>query len=200
MNQQQLNQIRDDFTLSLTKEYVKQGRSFTSILESSEKYGKQQAYWKLSGEDITTKDLEDGKLKGSGTLKKIGKYKHTFQLARNNERTENTTLNVAYFADKKYKHLVASKNIELIAKSYDPDDDPNEPWKLTSTRIDSIKENVAVRAQISNGKPGKKVFFPTHRKWPRQKRPRSFIRKNERKSQNERKRICCHSVHDQGGP
>ena len=92
MNQQQLNKIRDDFTLSLTKEYVKQGRSFTSILESSEKYGKQKAYWKLSGEGITKKDLEDGKLKGSGTLKKIGKYKHTFQLARNNERTENTTL------------------------------------------------------------------------------------------------------------
>ena len=117
MNQQQLNQIRDDFTLSLTKEYVKQGRSFTSILESSEKYGKQEAYWKLSGEDITKKDLEDGKLKGSGTLKKIGKYKHTFQLARNNERTENTTLKVAYYADSKYKHLAASEDIELIAKA-----------------------------------------------------------------------------------
>ena len=55
MNQQQLNQIRYDFTLSLTKEYVKQGRSFTTILESSEKYGKREAYWKLSDEDITKK-------------------------------------------------------------------------------------------------------------------------------------------------
>ena len=52
----------------------------------------------------------------------------------------------------KWRHRINSK-------SYDPDDDPNEPWKLTSTRIDSIKENDAVRAQISNGKPGKKVFF-----------------------------------------
>ena len=72
---------------------------------------------------------------------------------------QNSTLNVAYFSDKIVKRLVASENIELIATSYNPDENPNEPWKLTSTRIDSIKENAAVRAQISNGKPGKKVFF-----------------------------------------
>ena len=54
-----------DFDLKLTKEWVKQGRYFTSILESSEKYGKLSVYWKLSGDGITKKDLEDGKLKGT---------------------------------------------------------------------------------------------------------------------------------------
>ena len=148
-----------DFDLKLTKEWVKQGRDFTSILESSEKHGKLSVYWKLSGDGITEKDLEDGKLKGAGTLKKKGIYKHTFELARNNERSENTTLHVAYYFDKKHKNLIANENIELIAREYDPDDDPDEPWKLTATRIDNVKENVAVRAQISNGKPGQKIYF-----------------------------------------
>ena len=148
-----------DFKLKLTKEWVKQGRNFTSILESSEKYGTSSVYWKLSGDGITEKDLEDGKLKGTGTLKKKGTYKHTFELSRNNDRSENTTLNVAYYFDKKYKNLIANEDIELIAKSYDPEDDPDEPWKLTATRIDNVKENVAVRAQISNGEPGKKIYF-----------------------------------------
>ena len=148
-----------DFELKLTKEWVKQGRDFTSILESSEKHGRSSVYWKLSGGGITEKDLEDGKLKGTGTLKKKGIYKHTFELARNNDRSENTTLNVAYYFDKKHKNLIANENIELIAKEYDPDDDPDEPWKLTATRIDNVKENVAVRAQISNGKSGQKIYF-----------------------------------------
>ena len=150
---------RKDFELKLTKEWVKQGRSFTSILESSEKYGRSSVYWKISGNGITEKDLEDRKLKGTGTLKKKGIYKHTFGLARNSERSENTTLSVAYYFDKEHKNLIASENIELIAREYDPDDDPDEPWKLTATRIDNIKENVAVRAQISNGKPGQKIYF-----------------------------------------
>ena len=148
-----------DFELKLTKEWVKQGRDFTSILESSEKYGQSSVYWKLSGDGITEKDFEDGKLKGTGTLKKKGTYKHTFELARNNDRSENMTLNVAYYFDKKYKNLIANENIDLIAREYDPDDDPDEPWKLTATRIDNVKENVAVRAQISNGKPGQKIYF-----------------------------------------
>ena len=59
-----------DFELKLTKEWVKQGRDFTSILESSEKHGRSSVYWKLSGDGITEKDLQDGKLKGTGTLKK----------------------------------------------------------------------------------------------------------------------------------
>ena len=98
-----------DFELKLTKEWVKQGRDFTSILESSEKHGKSSVYWKLSGDGITEKDLEDGKLKGTGTLKKKGIYKHTFELARNNDRSENTTLNVAYYFDKKHKILSQTK-------------------------------------------------------------------------------------------
>ena len=61
-----------DFELKLTKEWVKQGRDFTSILESSDKYGQSSVYWKISGYGITEKDLEDGKLKGTGTLKKKG--------------------------------------------------------------------------------------------------------------------------------
>ena len=138
---------------------MKQGRDFTSILESSEKYGQSSVYWKLSGDGITEKDLEDGKLEGTDTLKNKGTSKHTFELTRNNDRSENTTLNVAYYFDKKHKNLIASEDIELIARSYDPDDDPDEPWKLTATRIDNVKENVAVRAQISNGEPGKKIYF-----------------------------------------
>ena len=55
--------------------------------------------------------------------------------------------------------MIANENIELIAREYDPDDDTDEPWKLTATRIDDVKENVAVRAQISNGKPGQKIYF-----------------------------------------
>ena len=148
-----------DFDLKLTKEWVKQGRNFTSILESSKKYGKLSVYWKISGDGITKKDLEGGKLKGTDTLKNKGTSKHTFELARNNDRSENTTLNVAYYFDKKHKNLIANEDIELIARSYDPDDDPDEPWKLTATRIDNVKENVAVRAQISNGEPGKKIYF-----------------------------------------
>ena len=93
-----------NFDLKLTKEWVKQGRDFTSILESSEKYGKLSVYWKLSGDGITKKDLEDGKLKGTYKLKNKGTYKHTFELARNNERSENTTLNVAYYFDKEHKN------------------------------------------------------------------------------------------------
>ena len=135
------NHNSNDFSLTLTKKYVKLGRDFTSILESSEKYGKLSVYWKLSGDGITKKDLEDGKLKGTYTLKNKGTYKHTFELARNNVRSENTTLNVAYYFDKKHKNLIGNEDIELIARSYDPD----EPWKPTATRIDSIKENVAVR-------------------------------------------------------
>ena len=150
---------KKDFNLKLTKEYVKQGRSFTSILESSEEHGKTSVYWKLSGDGITKKDFEDGKLEGTGTLKKNGTYKHTFKLARNNERSENTPLNIDYYFDKKHKNPIATETIELIARSYDPDDDPDEPWKLTATRIDSFKENVSVRAQIRNGVPGKTIFF-----------------------------------------
>ena len=152
------NHNSNDFSLTLTKKYVKLGRDFTSILESSEKYGNSSVYWKISG-DITKKDFEDGKLEGSGTLKKKGTYKHTFELARNNDRSENTTFDVAYYFDKKHKSLIANENIDLIARDYDPDDDPDEPWKLTATRIDNVKENVAVRAQISNGKPGQKIYF-----------------------------------------
>ncbi len=148
-----------DFELSLTKDWVKQGRDFTSILESSEKYGKTPVYWKLSGESITKKDLENGKLKGTGTLKKNGTYKYTYEVARNSDREENATLNVAYYFDKKRQDLIADEDIQLIAKSYDPDENPDEPWKLTATRIDDVKENVSVRAQISNGEPGEKVFF-----------------------------------------
>ena len=73
------------------------------------KHGKSSVYWKLSGDGITEKDLEDGKLKGTGTLKKKGIYKHTFELARNNDRSENTTLNVAYYFDKKHKILSQTK-------------------------------------------------------------------------------------------
>ena len=58
MNQQQLNQIRDDINLSLTKKYAKQECDLSSILESSEKHGKKQAYWKLFGKDITKKILK----------------------------------------------------------------------------------------------------------------------------------------------
>jgi len=148
-----------DFNLTLSKDWVKQGREFTSILESSDYYGKIPVYWKLTGKDITKKDFESGKIKGSGELKKNGTYKHTFEIARNNDRIENTTLNVAYYFDKKHKNPIANENIRLIAKSYDPSDDPDESWKLTATRINHIKENVAVRAHISNGKPGKIIFF-----------------------------------------
>ena len=52
-----------DFDLKLTKEWVKQGRDFTSILESSEKYGKLSVYWKLSGDGITKKTLKTENLK-----------------------------------------------------------------------------------------------------------------------------------------
>ena len=142
--------LSSDFELSLTKDWVKQGRDFTSILESSEKHGKTPVYWKLSGESITKKDLENGKLKGTGTLKKNGTYKYTYEIARNSDREENATLNVAYYFDKKRQDLIADEDIQLIAKSYDPGDNPNEPWKLTATRIDDVKENVSVRAQISN--------------------------------------------------
>ena len=149
----------NDFDLTLSKEWVKQGRQFTSKLESSKQYGKQKVFWELSGDEITPSIFDSGKLKGKGKLKKKGSFKHTFEIARNNELSGNTTLNIAYYFDKKRQHKIADDDIQIIAKAYDPEDDPNQPWKLTATRIDDIKENVAVRAKITNGEPGKIVYF-----------------------------------------
>ena len=96
-------QPMNDFELTLNKDAVKQGRSFKSFLESSSDYAGEEVYWKLSGDDISQKDVVGGKLQGQATLKKDGSYRHIYDIASNNDKTGNALLEVSYFLDSKFK-------------------------------------------------------------------------------------------------
>ena len=101
-----------DFNLTLSKEWVKQGRQFTSKLESSTQYGKQKVFWELSGDGIAPSVFDSGKLTRKDKLKKKGSLKKTFEIARNNKLSGNTTLNIAYYFDKKLQHKIAKKSFK----------------------------------------------------------------------------------------
>merc|ERR1712100_60322 len=148
----------NDFELNLNKESVKQGRSFKALLESSDAYRKQDVFWKITGNGITKDDLSDGKLQGQITLKNNGSHKQYFDISKNSDRDQNDALTVTYYFDSKFKNKIADASIEIIAKSFDPDDDPDQPWKLTSARK-HVKENVSVITSIANAKPKQTVYY-----------------------------------------
>ncbi|WP_413441118.1 hypothetical protein [Synechococcus sp. MIT S1220] len=148
----------NDFQLTLNKDAVKQGRSFKSMLESSSAYAGDDVYWRLSGEDISQADVGGGKLQGQATLKKDGSYRHIFEIAPNNDKTKNASLQVSYFLDSKFKTELASESIEVIAKYIDPSSESGKPWAFNSARM-HVKENVAVQCVIQNGEIGKNFFY-----------------------------------------
>ncbi len=153
-----LKQPLNDFELTLNKDAVKQGRSFKSFLESSSDYAGEEVYWKLSGDDISQKDVVGGKLQGQATLKKDGSYRHIYDIASNNDKTGNALLEVSYFLDSKFKIEIASESVEIIAKYNDPSQDTNKPWSFNSART-HVKENVAVQCVIKNGVAGKTIYY-----------------------------------------
>ena len=148
----------NDFELILNKDSVKQGKSFKSQITSSSAYGGDDIFWTFSGDGITTNDFKNGSLQGQSTLKKDGSNKQIFEISANSERTQNTTLDIDYFLDSKFKTRVAGDSIAIVAKSYDPDKDSSKPWSMNAART-QVKENVAVQFTINNGIPDQTVFY-----------------------------------------
>ena len=151
-----------DFNLSLNKTTVKENGSFKAILSSSEQYKRSPIYWLLSGKNITASDLTDGQLSGSDSLKKDGSFNKVFDINADCLQEGVETLNVQFFLDPKYKKLAAKDSIQIIDTSYDPDDCDNsntiKPYSIIESRL-QIKENTSLFYTITDGEPGKKLFF-----------------------------------------
>ena len=151
-----------DFSLSLNKQTVKEGKSFKAFLSSSEQYKWSPIYWLLSGENITADDLADGQLSGSDSLKKDGSFSKIFDIKADCLQEGVETLEVQFFLDPKFKKLAAKDSIQIIDTSYDPDDcgssDITKPYAIIESRL-QIKENTSLYYTITNGEPGKKLFF-----------------------------------------
>ena len=75
------------------KDYHNLSLPFMGVISGSTGAGKTQFVCSL------LKAFSDKRL----NKKKKGIYKHTFELARNNDRSENTTLNVDYYFEKNTK-------------------------------------------------------------------------------------------------
>ena len=157
-----LNKTIQDFTLSINKDTVKEGRSFKAFLSSSQQYKSATVYWSLSGRNITSNDLADGQLTGSEVLKKDGSLTKVFDINADCLQEGVETLYVRFFLDPELKDFIGEDSIQIIDTSYDPDEcqgnDNNKPYSLSASR-NQLKENASLSFNIKNGEPGTKLFF-----------------------------------------
>ena len=150
-----------DFDLTFTKQEVKEGSVFNTILSSSKCHAGQKVFWTLSGKGITTDDFIDQSLKGSNVLNAQGIYKHKIYIKSDEKKEGTETLTLEYFVDKRRTNKIAEESIKIINTSYEPDDDdqdPNKPYRLEASRP-QVKENIHISVNIQNGIPGKVVYF-----------------------------------------
>ena len=152
-----------DFDLTFTKQEVKEGRVFNTILSSSKCHAGQKVFWTLSGKGITTDDFIDQSLKGSNVLNAQGIYKHKIYIKSDEKKEGTETPTLEYFVDKRRANKIAEESIKILDTSYEPpddddDQDPNKPYRLEASRP-QVKENIHISVNIQNGIPGKVVYF-----------------------------------------
>ena len=152
-----------EFNLKLNKTKVKEGGAFKAMLSSSTKYGSRPIYWLLSGYNFTPADLKNGQISGTGTLKKDGSLKNTFELNADCTKEGTETLRVSYFTDAELSNIVAEQSIKVIDKSNSPDNcdsdtSDNTPYLIEPSRI-QVKENVAIKFKIKNGVADTIIYF-----------------------------------------